>query len=210
MSLIINQSYHSQYNIILCLCTESYTELWNANAQPSLTHVWNVIMLIVFKNIYVRSEWSWWYQWYCWYAAWWLTGRPGWGWWGAPEPPVPCGGHLTSQGDTGDEQLAWDWLLGWGGGLRSPGCDGKESGGCGLRVSFEFSCCWVGGWLDPDEVCAWAAFINFLYLLRRFWNHIFTCVCVRPREAANSALSGRAKYCVRWKRRFSCCNCRDE
>lgn len=30
-----------------------------------------------------------------------------------------------------------------------------------------------------------------------------TCVCVRPREAASSARSGRAKYCVFWNLRWS-------
>ena len=44
------------------------------------------------------------------------------------------------------------------------------------------------------------AFMFFLNLDLLFWNHIFTWVCVRPRNAANSALSGRAKYCVFWKR----------
>lgn len=34
-----------------------------------------------------------------------------------------------------------------------------------------------------------------------------TCVWVNPRLAASSALSGSAKYCVRWNRRLSCCNC---
>lgn len=37
-----------------------------------------------------------------------------------------------------------------------------------------------------------------------------TCVWVRPREAANSALSGRARYWVRWNLLFSCCSCKDE
>lgn len=40
--------------------------------------------------------------------------------------------------------------------------------------------------------------------------YLFTWVCVRPREAANSARSGKAKYCVRWKRLFSCWSCRLE
>lgn len=30
-----------------------------------------------------------------------------------------------------------------------------------------------------------------------------TCVCVSPREAASSARSGKARYCVCWKRWFS-------
>lgn len=33
---------------------------------------------------------------------------------------------------------------------------------------------------------------------------VFTCVWVSPRDAANSALSGSAKYCVLWKRLLSC------
>lgn len=33
---------------------------------------------------------------------------------------------------------------------------------------------------------------------------------MRPREAANSALSGRARYWVRWNLLFSCCSCKDE
>lgn len=33
-----------------------------------------------------------------------------------------------------------------------------------------------------------------------------TCVCVNPKLAASSARSGRAKYCVRWNLRLSCCN----
>lgn len=44
----------------------------------------------------------------------------------------------------------------------------------------------------------------------RYFLYLHTCVCVRPRDAASSARSGRAKYCVRWKRLFSCCNCRLE
>lgn len=35
-----------------------------------------------------------------------------------------------------------------------------------------------------------------------------TCVCVSPRLAASSALSGSARYCVLWNRLLSCCNCR--
>lgn len=34
-----------------------------------------------------------------------------------------------------------------------------------------------------------------------------TCVCVNPKLAANSALSGNAKYCVLWNLLFNCCNC---
>lgn len=37
-----------------------------------------------------------------------------------------------------------------------------------------------------------------------------TCVCVRPREAANSARSGSARYWVRWNLLFSCWSCKDE
>lgn len=36
-----------------------------------------------------------------------------------------------------------------------------------------------------------------------------TCVCVNPKLAANSARSGNARYCVRWNRRFNCCNCNE-
>ena len=34
-----------------------------------------------------------------------------------------------------------------------------------------------------------------------------TWVCVRPSEAASSARSGNARYCVRWKRLLRTCNC---
>lgn len=37
-----------------------------------------------------------------------------------------------------------------------------------------------------------------------------TCVCVRPSLAARSALSGRARYWVCWKRWLSACSCRLE
>ncbi len=37
-----------------------------------------------------------------------------------------------------------------------------------------------------------------------------TWVCVKPSDAANSARSGSARYCVRWKRLFNCCSCKLE
>lgn len=40
-------------------------------------------------------------------------------------------------------------------------------------------------------------------------NIALTCVCVNPKLAANSARSGNARYCVRWNRRFNCCNCNE-
>lgn len=34
-------------------------------------------------------------------------------------------------------------------------------------------------------------------LLKNLDKFLFTCVCVSPSEAANSARSGKARYCVR-------------
>ena len=41
---------------------------------------------------------------------------------------------------------------------------------------------------------------------RHAW--FLTCVWVSPSDAANSALSGRPRYWVRWNRLVSCCSCR--
>lgn len=57
--------------------------------------------------------------------------------------------------------------------------------------------------------------MNRWWLRRRiFGRHLsvpflLTCVCVNPKLAANSARSGNARYCVRWNRRFNCCNCNE-
>lgn len=37
----------------------------------------------------------------------------------------------------------------------------------------------------------------FLCFMRRFWNHVFTCVSLRPRATANSTRSGVDRYLLR-------------
>lgn len=61
----------------------------------------------------------------------------------------------------------------------------------------------LSGLFGPSTELSSFALIFFLHLDRLFWNQIFTWVCVRPRNAASSARSGKARYCVFWKRLFS-------
>ena len=61
----------------------------------------------------------------------------------------------------------------------------------------------LSGLFAPSTELSSFALIFFLHLDRLFWNQIFTWVCVRPRNAASSARSGKARYCVFWKRLFS-------
>lgn len=53
-----------------------------------------------------------------------------------------------------------------------------------------------------DSLCR----VSFIWHL----NNYCTWVCVSPSVAASSARSGSARYCVRWKRRLSCCSWRLE
>ena len=43
-------------------------------------------------------------------------------------------------------------------------------------------------------------FPNYLHLVRRFWNHVFTCASVIFKVLANVALSVDARYFCLWKR----------
>lgn len=61
----------------------------------------------------------------------------------------------------------------------------------------------LSGLFGPSTELSSFALTFFLHFDRLFWNQIFTCVCVRPRNAASSARSGKARYCVFWKRLFS-------
>lgn len=49
------------------------------------------------------------------------------------------------------------------------------------------------------QIHQWQFKFNFVFDLKwivQAMQDVPTCVCVRPNEAASSALSGRAKYCV--------------
>lgn len=78
--------------------------------------------------------------------------------------------------------------------------------------------CWIFS-LSPNRAYFYVFRFIFFYFIvwdENFWffgffngSRVFfwlTCVCVNPKLAANSARSGRAKYCVRWNRRLSCCS----
>jgi hypothetical protein len=70
----------------------------------------------------------------------------------------------------------------------------------------------------PPRDISWTFFFSFfvtlaaIFFLRRKISIELnvTWVCVSPKEAANSARSGRARYWVRWNRRLSCCSWSDE
>lgn len=74
-------------------------------------------------------------------------------------------------------------------GLEGP-CVSQTAGDCGelqAMGSLELGLC--SGGSSPF-------FMIFFIFDLLFWNQIFTCVCVSPSEAASSALSGSARYCV--------------
>lgn len=74
----------------------------------------------------------------------------------------------------------------------------------------QYTCKTWGGGESYSNCFELQKFSSNIFNDARYFLYLHTCVCVRPRDAASSARSGRAKYCVRWKRLFSCCNCRLE
>lgn len=51
------------------------------------------------------------------------------------------------------------------------------------------------------------SFILFFCFIRRFWNHIFTCVSLSARDWAISILLARVKYLLKWNSFSSSVNC---